>query len=89
MELLTSCASVENVQEPVTGRNVMSILASLLGMNKSITLTEDGYLISNIFETGKWFYIGQEKGNEFIKYVTENCDGYVYVYDEPDGNVTE
>lgn len=89
MELLTSCASVENVQEPTTGRKVMSISASLLGMSKSITLTEDGYLISNIFETGKWFYIGQDKVSEFVKYVTDNCDGYVYVYDEPDGDVTE
>lgn len=89
MEFLTSCASVENVQEPTTGRDVMSISASLLGMNKSITLTEDGYLMSNIFETGKWFYIGQDKVNEFVKYVTDNCDGYVYVYDEPDGEVAE
>ena len=89
MELLTTCASVENVREPTTGRKVMDISATLLGMNNSITLTEDGYLISNIFETGKWFYIGQDKVNEFIKYVTDNCDGYVYVYDEPDGDVAE
>lgn len=58
-------------------------------MNKSITLTEDGYLMSNIFETGKWFYIGQDNVNEFVKYVIDNCDGCIYVYDEPDGEVAE
>lgn len=89
MELLSSCAAVENNQEPTTGRKVLGISVSILGMNKSISLTEDGYLISNIFETGKWFYIGQDKVNEFVKYVTDNCDGYVYVYDEPDGDVAE
>ena len=35
----------------------------------------------NLLETEKCFAIGKDKVDEFVNYVTKNCDGYVYVYD--------
>ena len=85
MELLSDCSDSENTPEVTTGKKIMGISVSLLGMNKSISLTEDGYLKTNIFETGKCFYIGRDKIDEFAEYVTHNCDGYIYVYDSMTG----
>lgn len=86
LELLQANESVANVPDTNPGRKVMSIGVDYLGkgMNKGIVLTEDGYLWTNILETGKYFYIGKDNVDEFADYVTENYDGYIYIYDEPD-----
>ena len=57
--------------------------------NISIELTDKGYLITNILDTGKGFYIGEEKVQEFIDYLTENCKGYQIVYIDTNPNVNE
>ena len=53
----------------------VSINIELLGYeNISLTVTEDGYLTTNILDTGKAFFIGKEKAEEFYGYVRENCE---------------
>ena len=89
LEILSACSDVENSPNAETGEKLLSISASWLGMNKSISLTKDGYLISNILETGKYFYIGTDKVDEFVEYVRTNCDGFIYVYDSMSGSVDE
>lgn len=94
--LLLSDTSPENVWED-TGWyiSVLSIAVDipLLGRSCSIWLTEDGYLCTNILDTGKAFYIGKEKVGQFLQYVFLNCpDRTVSVYDfsqENDGATTE
>ena len=85
LELLKTNESAANVSVPDTdrGRTVISIGADYLGigMNKGIFLTEEGYLWTNILETGKYFYIGKDEVDEFVNYVIDNCDGYIYIYD--------
>lgn len=46
--------------------------------NHAIELTEDGYLRTNILETGKEFYIGEKRVREFMEYV-ETCPRCEYV----------
>ena len=65
----------------------ISVDIPVLGYNNiSVSLTDKGYLITNIFETGKAFYIGEEKVQEFIEYVINNYEGYRIVYVDKDGN---
>ncbi len=65
----------------------ISVDIPVLGYNnRSVSLTDKGYLITNIFETGKAFYIGEEKVQEFIEYVINNYEGYRIVYVDKDGN---
>lgn len=89
LELLSAYSSSENTSEAEAGEQILSISTSLLGMNKSISLTKDGYLISNILETKKCFYIGEDKVNEFVEYVRSNCDGFIYIYDGKTGALDE
>lgn len=54
----------------------ISVDIPLLGVkNKTIQLTDKGYLITNILDTGKCFYIGEDKVQEFINYVRQNYNG--------------
>lgn len=67
--------------------NGMSISVSipLLGYeNISLGVTENGYLTTNILNTGKAFFIGTKKAQMFMEYVIENCEGYEIVYIEGD-----
>ena len=48
--------------------------------NIALSVTEDGYLITNILDTGKAFFIGKEKTEEFTDYVINNCTGYEIIY---------
>ncbi len=59
--------------------------------NISLAVTEDGYLTTNILDTGKCFYIGEEKVQSFVDYVTENCEGYeiVYIYSNENDALSE
>lgn len=61
----------------------ISVDIELLGYKDiSVELTDKGYLITNILDSGKAFYIGEEKVKEFLDYIMENYDGYriVYIY---------
>ena len=63
----------------------ISVDIPLLGYkNISLTVTEDGYLWTNILDIGKAFYIGREKAEAFADYVDENYTGYElrYIYED-------
>ena len=62
-----------------TPRRIMGVSVDipLLGYdNISLSVQEGGYLKTNILDTGKLFYVGEDKTQAFVDYVTENCDGY-------------
>ena len=48
--------------------------------NITITLTDKGYLITNILGSGKAFYVGKNKIEELTNYLITNYDGYKIVY---------
>lgn len=56
--------------------------------NHAIELTEDGYLRTNILETGKEFYIGEKRVREFMEYV-ETCPKSEYVTVIPEEKLKE
>ena len=59
----------------------ISVNLQLLGYrNFSFGVTEDGYITTNILDTGKAFYIGPQKAKEFMDYLLETCNGYKIVY---------
>lgn len=60
-------------------RKVMGISVGipLLGyQNISLSVQEGGYIKTNILDTGKLFYVGEDKTQAFVDYVTEHCEGY-------------
>lgn len=67
----------------------ISVNIPILGYeNISISLTDKGYLLTNILDTGKGFYIGKDKVQEFLDYIKENYKGYKIVHiDESDNNM--
>lgn len=70
--------------EKLTQSISISVNIPILGYkNISVTLTDKGYLLTNILDTGKGFYIGQDKVQDFLNYIKENYDGYkiVYIYE--------
>lgn len=54
--------------------------------NISISLTDKGYLLTNILGSGKGFYISENKVQAFLDYIKENNDGYQIVYVDRNGN---
>ena len=59
----------------------ISVDIPLLGYkNISVSLTDKGYLLTNILDTGKGFYIGEDKVQEFLDYIKDNYNGYKIVY---------
>lgn len=82
--MLLDDLTVENDPDFTPGQKVMSISVNVdvLGNhNKSISLTEDGYLYTNLLESGKFFFIGKDKVAKFVDEVTGNHQGYRYIYD--------
>lgn len=72
LTLFNSCREVRNIANPSHHKYIVSFSAGIpiLGVNnKSMALTDDGYLITNIMEYGYSFYIGEEKVNEFCKHI--------------------
>ena len=69
----------------------ISIDIPLLGYkNISVSLTDKGYLLTNILDTGKGFYIGEDKVQEFLNYIKDNYNGYKIVYvDESGSGITD
>lgn len=59
----------------------VSINVPLLGYkNISLSVTEEGWLTTNILDTGKAFFIGEEAVQQFADYVLEHCEGHEIVY---------
>lgn len=89
-EMLFDGVTAENVYEDGVYHNTImgiSVNIPLLGYeNIGVSLSEDGYLTTNILETGKRFYLGEEKVQKFVKYIIENYDGYKTVYVDENGN---
>jgi len=64
----------------------ISVSIPLLGYeNISLSILEDGYIKTNILDTGKLFCIGEETTQAFLTYVLEECEGYetVWSLEEP------
>ena len=89
-QMLFDDITVENVHsDGVHHSTIMSISVDipLLGYkNINVSVSEDGYLMTNILGTGKTFYIGKEKVENFVNYIIENYDGYKTVYVDENGN---
>ena len=84
---LLSDTELKNVHsdEEFYGPSVISVGVNieLLGYkNISIWISEGGYMHTNILDTGKTFYIGEKKLEEFRDYLLNNCDGKRYSYTE-------
>ncbi len=86
-DILLNDSSLRNVySDSAWYVNKMSISVNMpyLGYrNISISLTEDGYLWTNILDTGKAFYIGADRVEEFTRHLIDNCEGLRIIY-EPD-----
>lgn len=69
----------------------ISVDIPLLGYkNIRVSLTDKGYLLTNILDTGKGFYIGEDKVQEFLDYIKDNYNGYKIVYvDESGSGITD
>lgn len=86
-EILFSDTSLVNEPEDKeVGVEVMSVSLTsqtfgIDSMPKTLTLTEDGYMWTNILETRKCFYIGKDKVEMFKQYVVSNGKGYKYIFE--------
>lgn len=61
------------------GKEIFSIAVDvpLLGYeNISISAKENGYITTNILDTGKMFYVGEKNIRAFADYVLKECEGY-------------
>lgn len=71
----------------------IAIDLKLLGYeNISLAVTRDGYLTTNILDTGKAFYIGKPAAEKFLNYLEKDCKTTVkhkYDYSEPAGGTVE
>lgn len=85
-ELLLSETEAENVYSDLDFERPKKVLGisvniPLLGYeNISLSVLEDGYIMTNILDTGKQFYIGEENTEAFVEYVRKECEGYEIVY---------
>ena len=91
---LLSDTTLKNVHSDETWyeKTVISIgvdIELLCYKNISLWITEDGYMHTNILDTGKTFYIGKEKVTELTNYLLDNCDGKRYVYTTVDESMTD
>ncbi len=81
-ELLDSSTDAPNVFDEAAfmqPRDILTVSVSipLLGYeNFSVSIKEGGFVWTNLLDTGKMFYIGEEGTNAFVEYVTESCPGY-------------
>ncbi len=89
MLLSDTKASRTEYENTLNGIDI-SISLPLLGYNNiSFDITDDGYIVTNILNTQKCFFIGTEKSAEFNEYLennvkyTENTDVYEYPASTP------
>ena len=89
---------LSDIDIPITAENAafhkhimsISVHIPLLGYkNISLAVTEDGYMTTNILETGKLCFIGTEKVTAFVQYVLENGSGLEHILVEPTTSHTE
>lgn len=83
--LLLSATEAENVYDDLqnTPKRILGISVDLplLGYeNISLSVLEGGYIDTNILDTGKMFYVGEENTQVFVDYVLNECQGYEIVY---------
>lgn len=97
-EMLLSDETLTNVEhyDQMQFSNIMSISVNIpiIGYeNIALSVTEEGYVTTNILDTGKAFFIGTEKVQKFVDYVLKNCQGYEIVYigveENPEGKNKE
>ena len=70
-------------------RTIMSLSVSIetIGIkNKSISITEDGYLWTNILSTARVYNIGKAKAEKIVNYIIGTCKGYELVNDSSDSS---
>lgn len=69
-------------------RMTVDVSIDLIGYHHvAFSFYESGYVMTNLLETGKYFYVGKEQVNEFVHNVTDNYTGYIYVFDSVGGPV--
>ena len=51
----------------------ISLQIPTLGVSYALSVSEDGYLFTNLFQSGKAFYIGEQVAADFLAYVLENA----------------
>lgn len=55
--------------------NISVDISRLSYSNISVAVTEDGYITTNILDTGKAFYVGEEVTSRFIDYIRTHPNG--------------
>lgn len=74
-ERLLADESIRNEPDADRGIEVIGFSANVkaLGIvNKGLWLTEDGYIVTNLLETAKCFYIGPDAVNAFVDFMRAN-----------------
>ncbi|MBR5524865.1 MAG: hypothetical protein IKU51_06335, partial [Clostridia bacterium] len=75
-QMLLSDTTLPNVYDQQMGfwdTIDVSVSIPLLNISHVISVSETGYLFTNLLSTGKAFYVGEEMYTTFVKYVQENC----------------
>lgn len=92
-QMLFDDVSVKNVHSDTEYHDTLMSIGvdiPLLGYkNISVSITEDGYLTTNILDTGKTFYIGEDKVQEFMNYIFDNYEAEATVYNSTDDDSNE
>lgn len=80
---------IENFHEfGFDGEISLSISIPKLGYNNiALGVNSKGCVVTNILDTGKAFYIGEDKTKTFSDYVKDNYEGFIIVYESPNDNV--
>ncbi len=88
--MLFSDTSLKNIyHDTLVYHKIMTISVDIpiLGYkNIGCSVTEEGYLVTNILDTGKAFEIGKEKVQEFVNYILDNYEGYKIIYVDANEN---
>ena len=90
--LISGCPDAENVEynHPYDRIGVETNIPLLGYKNISFCITPDGYIITNILSTQKCFFVGEDKFDEFDRYLKENVafKEHSYVNEiNPDGTI--
>lgn len=93
-ELLLANSQAQNVysEELLKQKQPEKLLSISIGIpvlgykNISLSIMDQGYIMTNILDTGKLFYVGEEYTVAFVEYVLKECEGYeiIHVYNDAD-----
>ena len=91
-DMLEDCLSAENTEynHPYDRIGIETDMPLLGYKNISFCITPDGYIITNILNTQKCFFVGEQKFREFDEYLKNNVPYKEYntVYEmNPDGTI--